>query len=147
MKVSPASWSTLKDRVKNKDKRKCGLPREITHLGGKVGGLPSPGELPILQIPATSGRSCETSVGSYPREQQTQNFLTNQSEKQTLTLAEIKVHVMFVVSNLWISFEKQSAWKTDKQLGHKGTEKPGHIQLQKGCCPTDLEHPFGVSTS
>lgn len=40
---------------------------------------------------------------------------TNQSENQTLTLAEIKVHVMFVVSNLWMSFEKQSAWKTDRQ--------------------------------
>lgn len=76
-----------------------------------------------------------------------QNFSTNQREKQTLTLAEIKVHVMFVVSNLWISFEKQSAWKTHEQLGHKGTEKPGHIQPQKGCCPADLEHPFGFSTS
>lgn len=44
---------------------------------------------------------------------------TGQSKKQILTLAEIRVHIMLLVSNLWMSFEKQSAWKTAGQPNYQ----------------------------
>lgn len=40
-----------------------------------------------------------------------EGFDMGQRDKQTLTFAEIRVHIMLLVSNLWMSFEKQSAWK------------------------------------
>lgn len=110
---------------------------------GKLGGCLLLENFPSCRSQPHQPEAVRQVWAATPENSRCKTSSTNQSEKQTLTLAEIKVHVMFVVSNLWISFEKQSAWKTDEQLGHKGTEKPGLIHPQKGCCPTDLEHPFG----
>lgn len=92
-------------------------------LTGKLGRLPSPGELPLLPHQTGAARHVQAAT---PGNSGDETLSPRQSEKQRLTLAEIKVHIMFVVSNLWMSFEKQSAWKTAGQPSHKGAKKPGH---------------------
>lgn len=92
-------------------------------LTGKLEWLPSPGELPLLPHQTGAARHVQAATPGNSRDK---TFSPNRSKKQRLTLAEIKVHIMFVVSNLWMSFEKQSAWKTAGQPAHKGAQKPGH---------------------
>lgn len=92
-------------------------------LTGKLERLPSPGELPLLPHRTGAARHVQAATPGNSRDK---TFSPNQNENQRLTLAEIKVHIMFVVSNLWMSFEKQSAWKTAGQPARKGAKKPGH---------------------